>query len=294
MDIFSQLIKGRSYTLFLMIETICKKDLSQRRTSPKNIIVYIFSHVKKSIAASFNGSLSLEASLVVPIFIFALGSMIMLIEMERLQSNIFESLHQSISYSFDNRSTVDYKKVFMNYLDSKENPYICLDKGAEGITLTDSSSIDDDGYIRISAEYKEKPFISLFPLMNAEIKDSIFGHSFTGYVNSNGKGNYFNDDIQVYVTLTGVKYHKDRECSYIKVKLNKVMAADIKMLRNASGKKYSPCHECHPKLEGTLFIAEYGDKYHSSNSCTAIKKTVKTIGLKEAISEGYTACSKCG
>lgn len=45
-------------------------------------------------------------------------------------------------------------------------------------------------------------------------------------------------------------------------------------------------------LSQTVYITKTGKKYHSEN-CSSLRKSSIPIDLKEALSKGYNACSKC-
>ena len=45
--------------------------------------------------------------------------------------------------------------------------------------------------------------------------------------------------------------------------------------------------------EPRVYVTSYGEKYHS-NGCQYLYKSAHAMGKQEAISKGYTACSKCG
>lgn len=45
--------------------------------------------------------------------------------------------------------------------------------------------------------------------------------------------------------------------------------------------------------EPRVYVTTYGEKYHSAG-CSYLAKSSRAIGKQEAISKGYTACSRCG
>ena len=46
--------------------------------------------------------------------------------------------------------------------------------------------------------------------------------------------------------------------------------------------------------EGTVFITDYGNRYHTSLNCGELKRTVRSVTLPEAEEAGLRACKKCG
>lgn len=249
---------------------------------------------KENIPASFRGSMSLEASLVIPIFIFFLMTIMLGIEMVRLQSNVFESLHQVESVSFSEGSDARSSSVFNEYMEGREYPYICVREGKSGIKLNNLSSIASDGRINYKVHYSFIPFVRWMPIDLEPVEDGVFGHSFTGY-----KGPLFlvedtDKEEFVYISSTGSKYHKDSGCSYLIIRPQSVEYADLVTIRNNSRAKYYPCEVCRPKSGGMVFITSYGNRYHGKSDCSELKRTIKMISLKEATECGYSACSKCG
>lgn len=45
--------------------------------------------------------------------------------------------------------------------------------------------------------------------------------------------------------------------------------------------------------EPRVYVTTYGERYHSAG-CSYLAKSSRAIGKQEAISKGYTACSRCG
>ena len=65
-------------------------------------------------------------------------------------------------------------------------------------------------------------------------------------------------------------------------------------LRNSSGGIYHLCERCGwmPGNDGNCYVTDYGDRYHTSLSCSGLKRKVYTVPLSEV--KGKGACSKCG
>ncbi len=209
---------------------------------------------KESIFAFFKGSMSLEASLVVPIFLLFLMTIIYSIEIERLQTKEFEVLHQEYCERYET----------------------------------------DDGIIELSSEKTYDSFTKWIPIGNIAISDKVYGHAFSGYSLKDGADDTLEEDEYVYITETGSKYHRSMECSYLNIHPNSVSGTVIGSMRNKYGGKYHACERCHPSKSGMVFITDDGDRYHSTTSCSSLKRTLNIILLSEALNNGYTPCSKCG
>lgn len=246
--------------------------------------------LKESALVSLKGSLSLEAGMVIPIFLFFMMTIILGIEMVRLQTNVFEALHEEYFaeyVSLDDSS----KNRFYEYLESKENVYLCT---REPIEVTYDSDIGSLGKIDIVATYEFKPFIRYIPIGIPPLKDRVFGHAFCGYKGPVEGNLSLEKDEYVYITKTGSKYHRTADCSYLKPSVKAVPAESVDGMRNSAGGKYYPCNLCNAIKSGVLYITDDGTSYHSSAMCMALKRTVRIVTLKEAIANGYTPCSKCG
>ena len=98
----------------------------------------------------------------------------------------------------------------------------------------------------------------------------------------------------VYKTPGGEVYHKSRDCTYLKLSVHMVSAAELPNCRNESGGKYGPCEYCVRKESPgrMVYIADYGISYHNSRNCQGLKRTVMAVPLSHT--EGLRCCSRCG
>ncbi len=107
------------------------------------------------------------------------------------------------------------------------------------------------------------------------------------------KINESTDEQIVYVTETGTVYHKIPGCTHIKLSIETTTYDAVKDLRNSYGGKYSPCEKCGKgaKYAGVLYITETGDRYHTSIKCSGLKRSVTGIKISEVGERGK--CSRC-
>lgn len=96
----------------------------------------------------------------------------------------------------------------------------------------------------------------------------------------------------VYVTETGEVYHDSMECTYLTLSIHTIEASGIGSVRSESGHIYHPCEECGSGISGVCYYTDYGERAHSSLTCSKLKRTVIPVSRKEA-EETYRHCSKC-
>jgi len=267
-----------------------KKTLSHRHNENPKI-----NTEKEGVFASLRGSMSLEASLVIPIFMFFLMTILLSIKMVKLQSDATEALHQEYSLLYD-EGTCDEGKGFFEYLDNLNNPYLIVEGNKGGIKIDYIKDPSEDGLAVIEASYVAKSFIRLIPvdISYRKFTDRIYGHLFTGYTNDFDNEDDYGDFEYVYVAKNGEKYHRNKDCQYIRITPLVVNYDAIKNMRNNAGAKYYACERCYVKGANTLYITEEGNRYHADSDCPSLKRTIYMITLKEAVEDGYSPCSKCG
>ena len=96
----------------------------------------------------------------------------------------------------------------------------------------------------------------------------------------------------MYVTATGSVYHEDTECTHLKLSIRPVEKTSLSDMRNHNGAIYHACEKCGDNAGNTVYITNEGNRYHSSLSCSGLKRTVKQITREEA--SQMRACKKCG
>ena len=264
-----------------------------------------------------SASITLEASIVLPLFIFFFVNILTLFNIVKVQSDMEAALHQtgneislmafdlrygeSIAGEF-NHSGVDSafgvagvfyaKEKIRNYLgDGIEKS--CVKDGYEGISFLQSRILLGGDIVDIVMDYKVKPMIPLIGFKEFPVEGRYYGHAWTGYDISSESGAEECQEEMVYITEHGEVYHRSIDCEHLHIKVQSVDIGDIKQLRNKDRKKYYPCEYCGGKIgAGNVFITGYGEKYHSSVNCPGLKRKIITIPISEA--GGRRACSSCG
>jgi hypothetical protein len=99
------------------------------------------------------------------------------------------------------------------------------------------------------------------------------------------------DERWVYITPNGTVYHNTRTCSYLDLSIQGVGRRSVHTMRNVSGGIYRPCESCGGDAS-TVYITDYGNRYHSSLVCSGLKRTIYMVKISQV--GGRRICSKCG
>ncbi len=259
-----------------------------------------------SVPSHLSGSLTLEAALVMPLFIAALTAFIFLIQAAHVQSVIQTSLfNQTMKMSgyayYINRADIQnnfeqiiesgyikqavISEIGTDYLD---NTYIV--NGSSGIHLNLLKDCED-GIIDVELMYEmENPF-NLPGLKPLKFSVRAVCHAWIGADDEN-------DDVQtgdyVYVVPNATVYHLYSDCSYLTVAVMSCEPEQIHDKRNESGAIYYPCERCceNEDLYGKAYYTAYGTRYHSTTVCPNLHRNVFMMDAEEA-EKKYNLCSKC-
>ncbi len=280
-----------------------------------------------SLSAAFSrtagGGMTVEAAIVLPLFLFFFLNLGCAIEMIRLHGSLQLAVWQIGSrlsvygYVLDSGempeggeqgddwwrelagAAVSFSYVRRKIMDSAGREYLDhspLSNGADSLQLWESSLFGPEDEIDIIITYSVSPWSSLMGFSSFRMSNRYFSHIWNGYGLSGG-GNQEGDSggKTVYVTETGTVYHLSDQCSHLRLSVIQISAGSIEGERNQSGGKYYPCSRCTggrgPLI---LFITGEGDRYHFDRMCSGLKRTIYTMTMENAIESGLAPCSRCG
>ena len=97
----------------------------------------------------------------------------------------------------------------------------------------------------------------------------------------------------VYITPSGEVYHASAGCRALSLSIHRIALDQVHMVRGENGQKYDSCTRCrdYGNGEDVVYYTDYGNLYHYSTACSAIKRTIITISISE-IGE-RRPCSYC-
>ncbi len=281
-------------------EHICKRIYKHIYTK---VVIYKQQRERTSLFSSDDGYMTVEASIVVPLFFIVMMGFALWIQVFRVEAEIQKGVTETGKYmarqvyKYERRkeeskessfllnqfSAIIIKNKWKEYVDEQFLENCCLLNGIEGISFQNSKYDEESDSIDIHAKYKIQislPFIGIYEL-SAQAKTQQ--KAFTGYNNSSGE--------YVYVTKSGTVFHTNRFCPHIALSITKVYDT----AKYESGKsKYKACEKCTKRYNGGstyFYITKYGDKYHTSLQCSSLKRTIQKVKLGEV--GGLGQCLKC-
>ena len=238
--------------------------------------------VKKSKRASSSasdlseneeGAMTLEASLIVPIFLIVL---LMLTSAGEILM-----IHQQISHG------ACAKAAFLAAVNRKFLDHSALIGGSAGAAVACRLTLTSKGEYIVSVRYyirKTMPFLSTH---TASYEQSVRQKSMTGYVPDG-------DELKkgyVYITPHEAVYHKDLSCTHLSLDIS--VDEDVEKYRNKRT-QYKPCDKCTKYEKGDIscvYVAKEGESYHTDLGCSGLKRTVKQVDLSTL--KGMRPCMRC-
>lgn len=247
------------------------------------------------------GSITLEMVVVLPLFISFIVFFLFLFRVLFVQ----ESMEEALVYASRTLAVTCYEEcpqdqksqaqllaeariLLQKGLKEHECPMHFIRGNVAGISLLTSQLAGDHVILRASYEMK-MPCVLLGDYC-FHFTQCVESRKWIGDVSL--EQNTQSDDTWVYITPYGSVYHCDRACRYLDLSIRAVSRSSLPTLRNADRAIYRKCERCHGKGNGTVYVTDYGTRYHSSLACEGLKRTIYMVKLSQV--GGQKACSKCG
>lgn len=246
------------------------------------------------------GSMTVEATLVLPLFLFFMLGFLYLIELIGLMYTVQMSLSDTANqlsvagyYSSSTQNIAVIQADFATNLGSNYMGKSCIYGGA--ISLLESNYEKED--LNLIARYVIRIPLPIWNIRWLSVKQTVRTRLFVGRDKTQGDSTTDNETTihYVYITDTGTVYHESSECSHLKRVIKTVSYESLKQLRNEAGGCYYPCELCHnaqTQDSGTCYITSDGNRYHSKTGCSGLKRTVRKVDINQV--RNWRKCSRCG
>ena len=210
-----------------------------------------FFYLKKYTAA-----MTVEAAVAIPIFLFFIMNILSLFLMYENYSESLATVHQSAK-----------------------------------VTALAAHSTSAGDVVKIEKTIPVNPIVELIGFNGSTAVAEANIRKWTGYDVLN-VANGIEDEEYVYITESGTVYHRSRDCSHLKISIRVVPLEDVVNERNRHGNKYYKCERCGSYgSSGVVFVTNDGSKYHTSASCSGLKRTIYVVKITETGGRG--PCSSC-
>lgn len=262
------------------------------------------------------GSLTLEATMVLPLFLFlvlnlfaAINDLYLHLRMQCMMretalelsryayaydavaggSDVLQSEIADISFSETYVREKIKERVGAHFLNR-----VGISGGSGGISYLQCDIVGGED-IKLTATYQMRGLFLPAEISTFQMVNHVRTKRWTGYDNTQNSVGGGEDQI-VYITETGSVYHTSRSCSYLNLSIRQTTAAQVCAERNAGGGRYYACERCMQgiSLSGgmTLYITQDGNRYHASLSCSALSRYIQAVLLSEV--GDRPPCSRCG
>ena len=257
------------------------------------------------------GTATVEAALVIPVFLMAVCALFFIGQLLLVEGEIHFSLAQTARACADQEALKEGRlsenkegengdapreqgmglspqTTFMSIFDGGSLCDACI-AGGRGAVLVQGKKDSSAETIRLTARYVLKVPVFLFRMILFPRKISLEERIFSGYSPHAGDAGEGEKDCIVYVTERGTVYHRRADCSHICLRIKNEDGIRAIMFHS----RFRPCEKCIHGTDGisSLYITAEGDCYHSSLSCSGLKRSVRAVYLSEI--PGMRPCSRC-
>lgn len=264
-------------------------------------------------------SLTLEASLVLTLFIFAAVCLILPMKIMNTERRIQSGL-EAVGEDFSKYAYVkdllekgemgtmpgvgEFARSFCKYLSAgaaagyaKERAMAYADTGNyREVTMIRSQILEDGETFDLILDYEIQmpfPVLGLSTLKRTAHcrRRAWIGKAGKAY-GADGSDSGDQEEI-VYVGKNSTRYHRSRSCHYLSNNLTTVSFDAVGDLRNTGGGKYYACSVCgkSAKTGSIVYVMPSGSSFHTTQDCTSIIAYVRAVKLSEA--EHLGPCSYC-
>ena len=294
-----------------------------------NNVVYLNkeAYIKPAAFNALRASSTVEAALVIPLFIYAVMAVMYFIQVMAVRSHVNDALYitlkKSAGYAYIYKNFSEYagqkaiedgiaddstidsagggiKKVGKDY--AKNNN---IENGDAGFIFISSRVLQGNSVIDIKVSYYIKNPFDIFGNTRIKIADrkrinAWLGEDMDGYKKADGMSEEY-----VYITAGGEVYHTDSKCTHLLRYIKKCDKGDIEEIRNNSGSKYYECKMCKKNTDdqetddketgdtktNSVYYTEYGTRFHSNSMCTELRRNIQKV--KKSDIKDRELCEKC-
>ena len=159
--------------------------------------------------------------------------------------------------------------------------------GAKGLWYLGGSVLTKDDLVELAVTYEVQPKWAVQGFRGFWLENQYYGRLWTGYELSETENTLY------YLTENAEVYHLSLDCSHLNLKPEQIPAGSLAGATNAKGSHYRACSFCVKGEDyGVIWVSPEGDCYHYRRDCLGLKRTIRAVRWEEA--KAYRPCSRCG
>lgn len=273
----------------------------------------------------YSGSMTLEAAILLPLFLFFMITILSLMDMLYFYGILEQRLHQIAKKmavyapatglaseilagnTEDNEINADSEDIgsiaatilgeqyvknnLINGLMQQELRSSGVVGKSEGLSFLYSRIMTEGDVIDLVVSYEIEPQNNFFFLPAYQVLNRCRVRAWTGYEVASDNANDSGERM-VYITETGTVFHLTKTCTYLDLSIRPVANGELDLYRNQSGGIYTACELCGNGDAEIYFITDYGECYHTSLTCSGLKRTITEVPISQVGDK--SACSRCG
>lgn len=238
------------------------------------------SNKEAAVSAKLPASATIEAALVIPIFIYAVMSVMYFIQVMAIRAHVNDALYTTLkkcagyAYIYENynehagemaldggiadKNTVDVngggikkgmvvetiRRIFIKELGSDYASRNNIVNGDAGFIFISTKVLQGNSVIDIKVSYYIKNPYDVFGASKIKIADRKRINAWLGEDKDGFVSTQNEQSEYVYITAGGEVYHTDSQCTHLLRYIKECLGSDIEKLRNSSGAKYYQCQVC--------------------------------------------------
>ncbi len=263
------------------------------------------SFISRTYDRALKASLTVEAAMVLPLFIFfavtLMQPMIWLDDQRKLQTvtEVFGEELSQLAYLDGSESGAD-ESSSLTFTDVTAGAALKLltMEFMDNAVIKTSKLSDENGDIRLEVSfYRRPPFAGFFSpavVMNAgTVRRPWTG--LDGKLKSAGSSGQEQDseETMVFIGKTMTRYHLFRDCHYLSNDYSTMSESEAQQTKNSAGSYYKPCAKCAStgQASAIVYVTPSGGHYHRDPDCPSMRSYVSVVPLSEV--EYLGCCSYC-
>jgi hypothetical protein len=242
--------------------------------------------------------MTLEASILLPLFMLFVLNLYTVIDMLRLQAIATWHLHRlgdkicAYGYLPQTLLSGDEQDSWLDIaLDLGTTFLYVRNQMEELVSFPDkvyvtTASILEEGKVELSLTYNYPLFGPVGKRKEVWLQSSYFGYAW-------GDAKTVGETEGAFVTSNGEVYHLYMDCTHLKLTILELPEKELDDFSKEHGKVLVPCLKCAQKKEDDMvYITLEQERIHYEKACAGLTRNISLKDLETAMEE-YEVCKRC-